>query len=85
MILIHVDQFAVYLVWGGIMDGDNIENSLNGLFNSIGMGAIVYQTPKPIIKKRPRGRPKGSKNQKEVEKAINQFKQKIVMSLNAKK
>ena len=59
------------LIRCGIMDGDNIENSLNGLFNSIGMGAmgaIVYQTPGPIIRKKPRGRPKGSKNQKEVEK-----------------
>lgn len=57
------------LIRCGIMDGDNIENSLNGLFNSIGGGGgIIYRIPEATIKKRPRGRPKGTKTiKKEVE------------------
>ena len=57
------------LIRCGIMDGDNIANSLNGLFNSIGGSEIIYRIPAPIVKKRLRGRPKGTKKiKKEVEK-----------------
>lgn len=52
----------------GTLDGGNISNSLNGLFNSIGGSEIIYRTPAPIVKKRPRGRPKGTKKiKREVE------------------
>ena len=56
------------LIRCGILDGENIEKSLNGLFNAT-INEIIYQPPGLIIKKKSRGRPKGKKTiKKEVEK-----------------
>lgn len=47
------------LIRCGILDADNINKSLNGLFNL--PNEIIYQITEPVIKKKKKGWPKGKK------------------------